>query len=497
MTISTAVDLTAVARVVGIETAFQDLRGGDVLFLPQRVAIVGQGSSISVYSTDKRTVTSALEVGTLYGFGSPLHLAALQLLPVNGDGIGTIPLTVYPLNDDGGGAPSVGDITPAGAATATGSYQVVINNIASVAFNIAVGDVVADMVTAITNAINAVVEMPVVAVDGTTQVDITSKWEGTSANDIVLTVVGPTTLGVTFAFTQPVGGLVNPDVDTALTQFGNVWETMVLNCMDLADTASLDKYSVFGEGRWGALVRKPAIVFTGNTVAAVAAAVAVADVRVSDRVNAQLVSPGAVDLPFVVAARQLARIAVVANENPPHDYGSQLATGLTPGADGDQWTYTERDLAVKAGSSTVEVKDGVVSVSDVVTFYHPVNDPFPAYRYVVDVVKLMQIIFNLDLIFATPEWDGAPLIPDDQPTVNRSAKKPRTAVAAVATMLDSLGLNAIISDPDTAKESTLAEIDSGNPKRLNLAVTVQLSGNTNIISVDLNFGFFFGTATIV
>ncbi len=115
----------------------------------------------------------------------------------------------------------------------------------------------------------------------------------------------------------------------------------------------------------------------------------------------------------------------------------------------------------------------------------------------VDIVKLQNIIFNLDLIFATPEWDGAPLIPDDQPTTNRDAKKPKAAVAAVASMLDSLGLNAIISDPETAKENTLAEIDSGNPKRLNVSTTVQLSGNTNIISVDLNFGFFFGTSAIV
>jgi hypothetical protein len=36
-----------------------------------------------------------------------------------------------------------------------------------------------------------------------------------------------------------------------------------------------------------------------------------------------------------------------------------------------------------------------------------------------------------------------------------------------------------------------------NPKRLDLTVTVQLSGNTNIVSVDLEFGFFFGTQALV
>jgi len=199
----------------------------------------------------------------------------------------------------------------------------------------------------------------------------------------------------------------------------------------------------------------------------------------------------------MVAARQLARIVKVANNNPPQDYGSQNATGLTPGTDGEQWTYIDRDVAIKKGSSSIEVKDSVINIADVVTFFHPTGDPTPAYRFVVDIVKLQNIIFNLDLIFATAEWDGAPLIPDNQPTVNRTAKKPKSAKAAVAALTDSLALNAFISDGKAAKDSIVAEISATNPKRLDLSVTYQLSGNTNIISVDLNFGFFFGTTSVV
>ncbi len=499
MGISTAVDASAVARVLGIKTTFKDLRAGSILFLPQRVAIVGQGTTLAVYATTKRQITSAFEAATIYGFGSPIHLSALQLFPVNGDGVGTIPVTVYPLDDDGSGVVSTGDITATGTATKAGSFRIKVNNILSEAFTVAVGELGTAMEDRITDAINAVLEMPVIAVaDGIgNKSDLTSKWKGTSANDIFLEVDGPTDTGITFAFTQPSGGLVNPDVDLSLTQVGNVWETMFLNCMDLADTTTLGKFDVFGEGRWGALVRKPMVAFTGLTLTGVTAAIVVSDARKTDRSNSQLVAPGSKDLPFVVAARQLARIVKVANNNPPQDYGSQAATGLTPGADGDQWTFAERDVAVKAGSSTIEVKDGVINISDVVTFFHPTGDPIPAFRFVVDIVRLQNIIFNLDLIFATTEWDGAPLIPDDQPTINPLAKKPKSAVAEVAAMLDSLGLNAIISDPETAKASIIAEIDSGNPKRLNLVVTVQLSGNTNIKSIDLNFGFFFGSSTIV
>lgn len=494
-----SVDASAVARVVGITTEFKNLRAGRVVFLPQRVALVGQGTTVAQasYSNDKAVVTSALQVGQTYGFGSPLHLAALQLLPTNGDGLGSIPLTVYPLDDDGSGVVAAGDITPSGTPGALATFRVKVNNILSEAFTIDVGDSVAVITAAMETAINANVNMPIIAVDGTTVLDFTSKWKGASANDIQTEIVADDLAGNVFTITQATGGATNPSVQSALDQVGNVWETLMLNCMDIADTTTLGLYATFGEGRWGALVRKPLIVFTGNTATTVAAAIAVPDARKTDRTNAQLVAPGSNDLPFVVAARQVARIAVVANNNPPVDYGSRDASGLTPGADGDQWTYLERDLAVKGGSSTIEVKDGVINLSDTVTFYHPSGDPTPAYRYVVDIIKLMNIIFNTDLIFATAEWDGAPLIPDNQPTTNRAAKKPKSAVAAIAALVDSLGLNAIISDPETAKASITANINESNPKRLDTQYTVQLSGNSNIIDVGLNFGFFFGTKPIV
>jgi len=497
MAISEAVDTSAKARVVGIKPEFKDLRQGNILFLPQRIALFGQGNTASTYATTKRQVTSAAEAANLYGFGSPLHLAVERLLPVNGDGVGTIPVTLYPLVDDGSGVEASGDITPGGAQTESASYKILINNIESEEFVIAIGDAVADITLSITTAINAKLGMPVIAVDGTTVVDLTSKWKGESANDLFIEVVGSTTAGTTFALTQFTGGLVNPDIDAALAQMGDVWETMILNCLDIADTTTLDKYVVFGEGRWNPLLRKPLVVYTGNTATTVGDATAVSDARKTDRTNAQLVAPASNNLPFVVAARQLARIASVSNNNPPVDYGSRNASGLIPGADGLQWSYADRDEAVKKGSSTTQVKDGVINISDTLTFFHPDGDPIPAYSYVVDIVKIQNVLFNLDLIFATSEWDGAPLVADDDVITNPAAKQPRMAVADVAAMLDSLGRNAIISNVADAKDSIVAGISESNPKRLDIAFTVQISGNVNILSIDFNFGFFFGSTPIV
>jgi phage tail sheath gpL-like len=591
------VDASAVARVLGITTEYKDLRAGEIQFLPQRIVVLGQGATASTYDTDKYQITSAAQAGTRYGWGSPIHLAAMQLFPTNGDGVGSIPVTVYPLEDHASGAASEGDITPSGTLTEDASYQIVIGGVASELFTLEAGALAtaANLHSALRvmgEAVQNVLEMPVIAswtygavtaaalaggtgngtctslsvtgeplpgvyelalntvvahggvwtltdpngtviadditmtggtgaatafdeggiaftlTDGTTdfgagayflitvaatKLDFTSKWEGESANGITIQVEDAG-VGASFAITQPTGGLNNPSIDDALAQVGDVWETLVLNCMNPDDSDTLDTLQEFGEGRWGTLTKKPLICFTGCTDADVADATANTSGRTDDRVNCQLVAPGSPNLPCVVAARQLARIAKIANDNPPTDYAGQTAASLTPGDDSEQWDYATRDQAVKAGSSTIEIKDGVVNLSDTVTPYAPEGESPPAFRYVVDIVKLQNIIYNLELIFASDDWIGKPLVPDAQRVANPNARKPRAAKAAVNSMIDSLGEQAIISDPKTAKAATTAAINSTNPKRLDVGVTVQLSGNTNIIDVGLNFGFLFGSA---
>jgi phage tail sheath gpL-like len=336
------------------------------------------------------------------------------------------------------------------------------------------------------------VDLPVIATNATTRVDLAAKWKGTSANGIFSEVAASSVSGgMAFAVTQLSGGAINPSVQTALDQIGSTWETMIVNCIEPGDATALDAISAFVEGRWGALARKPLVAFTADVQAAVGSATTIPNARTLDRANVQLVAPGSRDPRFVVAARQVARIVAMADSNPPHDYGSLPADGLAPGTDAQQWLYPDRDLAVKAGCCTVEVKDGVVMLGDVVTMYHPAGDALPAYRYVVDSVKLQNALYNFSLEFDSPEWSGAPLIPDGQPTVNASAKTPSAAVAAAAAITDILAEQAILADPKTTKAGIIAEIDASNPKRVNLRVPIKLAGNTNIISLDMLWSFNF------
>lgn len=491
-----AIPQSARASAVGVETQFRDLRAGAAVLLPQRVAIIGQGASASTFPLTKITLTTAVDVANLFGFGSPLHLMALQLLPENGDGLGSIPATFFPLADDGGGSPSVADITAvASAATASGEYTVLINNIPSATFSVAIDDTGLLIGPKMLTAIQAALNLPMLAVAGGTAdvVDLTSKWEGVSANSIVIELVGPTDIGVTFTITQASAGTVDPDIQDALDQFGEeIWETFVVNPFDDSNTTALDTLATFNEGRWGSQIRRPFIAVLGSATTDVNTLITAADLRRSDRTNSYATEPGGADLPFVIAARNVARVAVTANDIPAKGYKGSALTGLTPGADSDQWNYTERDLAVKAGVSTSRTIDGVVTIEDSVTFFHPLSEVDPAYRYIVSSVKVMNILYNIELIFTADEWQQAPLLANDDASSEPAVKRPKDAVTDMAAMTDSLANLAIITKADAAKATIRAVISATNPNRIDVSETFKISGNTNIISVDLNWGFSFG-----
>jgi phage tail sheath gpL-like len=484
-----SIDALAVSRVVGITTEFKDYGAGRVRYLPQRIALIGQGNSASTYSTDKQQITSAAQAATLYGYGSPLHLAALMLFPRNGDGVGSIPVTAYPLEDDSSAVAAAGAIGLTGPASEAGVIRVKLSNI-YVDVAVAKDDTADTVLGAIKSAITAKLEMPMVAgTVGAGSLPLTAKWAGASSSDIYVEVVSDVA-GLVFTITQPTGGLVNPDVSVALDQIGPVWETIIINCLNYTDTDALDALQEYGDGRWGALEKKPLIAICG-TSATRATRCAVTDGRTDDKINVLISAPGCRNLPAQIAARAAARIAVQAQSNPPQDYKA-LLTGLVAGADSVQEDYTERDLAVKAGSSTTILSGGEIEMNDTVTMYHPAGEEPPAFRYVVDIMKLMNIIYNVRLIFEADDWKGAPLVPDDTPTVNPTAKKPKDAKTALANLADNLALQAILAESEFTKENLVSAIDGTNPKRLNWTFPCKLSGNVEIIDGTIAFGFYFG-----
>jgi len=484
---------SAIARVTGVAVAYRNFNVGKAQKLPQRLAVIGQGCTLSTYAEDKVVGLSSAQIGGLFGYGSPLHLAARQLFPDNGDGIGGIPVTFYPLTDDPSGVAADGSIDCIDIATETASFKIKIGGIETGNITILEDDTAAVALGKIKTAINAVSAMPVIAgTVGAGILPLTAKWKGASGNDISIDISEVDVAGLTFSSVAMANGLANPDVEDALLLIGEIWETMILNCLNYNDTTALDSYSTYNEGRWDPLSKKPLLVASGCTKD-FATRTAITDARKEDRTNFLIVSVDSLELPFCVAARGLAKdIMPTANDNPAQNYKGKL-TGLTTGEDLDQEDYTVRNNASKLGSSTNIKTGSVAELADIITMYHPAEyGDYPPFKYVVDIVKLQNIIYNVRLIFESDDWKGCPLLDDATPTTNPTAKKPKNAVTALKNLADNLGLEALISDVAYTKANISAAIDGNNPKRLNTSFPVKVSGNIEVSNNDIYFGFYLG-----
>lgn len=484
------VSASAVSRVTGIEVAPKNFSSGNASMLPQRLVIIGQGNDDVLYSLDKYECDGSAEsVAERYGYGSPLHLAAKQLFPTAG-AMATFLVSIIPVKKgESGFAVASGSVVVSGEATAAVSGILSIGGL-DVQIAVAKGATAEQVATEIETAVNAELNRPITAAAEEATVTLTARWSGALGNRISLSWSGNAP-GLTFALTNFEGGAGVPAVDAALASIGEIWETFVLDTYDYktADGGAsllLDVYQTWGEGRWSVLEKKPALVAHGCTDD-YATRTAVTDSRPSDRINFLIESVGSPELPFVVGARGLLDILTTADSNPAQDYKGTFG-GLKRGTDEQQESYTVRNQAVQKGASTNIASGSVAEINDTVTFYHPAGGgKYPAWRYVVDCVKLMNIVYNLRLITEADDVKGAPLVPDEQVTSNPAALQPKTFKTWFANLAASLGLNALISDVDFTVENIEVSIDSENSKRINYVFPVKVSGNAEVISGDVYF----------
>ena len=485
-----SVSPSAISRVTGVAVKFKNFNTGNVQMLQQRLAVIGVGNHGVTYTTEKYECQgNASEIGDKYGYGSPLYLAALQLFPLVGKGAG-FPVTFYPLAEGSGAVQASGKIEIEGTATEAGSAKIVIGG-QKATIAIASGDTKTEIFAKIKDGIDGVLAMPVTAATGDDALTLTSKAAGEVGN-LIKTRIECAVNGLTFTVTQLTGGVKDPDVTPALEKIGEIWETAILPCFDYKNTDRLDTVMVYGIGRWSDLEKKPLLSFWGCTDD-YATRTGVTDKRPNDFINSLIVSVGSPELPYCVAAKAMVNdILTTANDNPPQGYKGILE-GLEAGDDSLQENYGTRDASIKKGSSTNIKSGNVAELNDIVTMYHPASEgDYPSRRYVVDLIKLENVIYNVRLIMEADKVKGAPLIRNEDVTSNKAAIQPKTVTTWLLNLVKDLIDKAVLQDYDTTKDGLKVAIDSKNPKRLNTNIPVKMSGNIEVTSTDIDYGFYVG-----
>lgn len=156
-------------------------------------------------------------------------------------------------------------------------------------------------------------------------------------------------------------------------------------------------------------------------------------------------------------------------------------------------TYKERDRLLKAGySNLVKKPDSSYCLMDLASFYHPVGNSNPLYKFVRDITVVGNIAFDFMATFRdSEEWKSVILIGASDITTNPAARTLDDIKAAVNTRIALLGQAGFIANYAEAQNETEVEIDSSNPNRVNINPKFDLTGIGRIFDIVNFIGFNF------
>lgn len=505
MAISDAVNLSLISKVTGYKIG--RLNQNVTQNLPMRIAIIGEANTANqaTLDTDATEITSAKQAGLLYGFGSPIYHAMRILRPVSGEGVSGIPTVVYAQAEPKSAADRIIEVTVLGTATANATHYAVVSGRDNVdgqtyAFNVEIGNTSAEICAKIEDAVNAVIGSPVSAKSTNYETTLISKWKGATANEIVVTIdTRNNDAGLTYAVNDIQAASGTPSIAAALASFGNVWNTIVINCYGSESTV-LDALEAFNgvpdpdapTGRFSATIMKPFFALFGSTAND---PTSITDNRKAEVTNVLCPAPLSSGFSFEAAANAATLLAVQAQNTPHTDIAGKSYPDMpvpSNGNIGNMAEYVNRDAYVKKGASTVEYFNGSYRVCDFVTTYHPDGEIPVQFRYVRNLVIDLNVFYGYYLLEQQNVVDKT-ILSDDANSSVASTIKPKDWKQILSNYFVDLESRALISDAAFSKSSLVVGISTSNPDRLETTFGYKRSSFGRISSTTAQAGFNLGT----
>ena len=386
-------------------------------------------------------VYSADEVGAKTGFGFMLHRLAKAAFKG-----GAVETWIIPQEEiDSDFVNALGSIAFAGSTgVVAGTLNVYIAG-ERVTINTTKDETADQLATALASKINADVTLPVTAVASTSTVNLTSKSGGTFGNDISINIsLGSTDVtpaGVTAVITAMHNGAGVPDIQDALDALGtgdgqneNFFTNLIHGYgYSIPTLDAISTYNGLGNdyvGNYAKECARPFRSLIGNTTkdtAGLSALIAIGVLRKeTDRTNGIIAVPGSANHPQEIAAQALNKIAYINSTLPQVGYIDQALDGVWTGDTADRWTndYDNRDTAVKNGISTTLVKNGIVYMQNIVTFYHPASVAVESnsFRQFKNISIKQNIMSNWKANFDREKWKGIFIVTDSAKVTDTDAK---------------------------------------------------------------------------
>jgi phage tail sheath gpL-like len=506
---SSAVALNRVSRVIGysiLKGFFQKTSGN----LPQTVAILGEANNANQGNfTDGVPVqiTSAGQAGVLFGYGSPIHGMCRILFPVNGSSV-PANVFVYPQAAASGAVAQTITYTVGGASTsaATGTLQVVLNGRTSVDgsfynINVTAGQSQASVASAINAAINGVLGAPMSSTVSSNVGTLTAKWKGLTSAECNFYVIDTIGTGFTFTVASGVAGTGTPSISTALNNFGDQWNTVVISGYGLESTttAALEAFNgITGvqnpTGRWQGIVMKPFVALCGSVASAYTTVTAITNSGSYPTNMTISADPciGSSGTSYEAAANFAAGwLPILVNAPQNNLAGIYLPDMPLPPASFANPQYSDRDAAVQLGSSTTSISNGQYLVQDFVTTYHPAGENPPIFAKCRDIMVDLNIWYAWKLIVQQSIIDK--VIVNDNDIVNAAnVIRPKDVKSLLVGMITDLVNRGFIANAAFSIASISVTINQTNPDRLDITWQYQRTGNAAIVAMTATAGFNYG-----
>jgi phage tail sheath gpL-like len=315
---------------------------------------------------------------------------------------------------------------------------------------------------------------------------LTAKWAGETSDELDVEIVQETAYGLTFIVEDKTAGAGTVDVQPALDAMGSTWYTMLAS--QFGDTTNLGKISDKGETLWDQFINRFFVSAVGGSDRS--AAETIADARKTDRTNFYVLADDCNAWSFEIGSRGVAEMVSRANLDPNRHYTGLELTGITPGRDSEQPEYTEKDASLKKGVSTTKIASGVLALEDMVSFYHPDNEqPYPGYQWIVDIVKLQNIVNSIRVKFSQPDWEGMTILGDEDISTKPSVRRPKDVKGAYFGLADSWVEEGWMTDSDFTKDNMLVQQSPTARNRFEATVPVLISDSLRQQDYTINFGF--------
>ena len=477
---------TSKAKIVAVDTNNKD-PNLSISEIPRKLLLIGSAATDAACKKDTPIKIKGKKIIDSFGIGSALHQ---MINGVNNSSNNAFELYAAAITEDLSAAASTADITVTGEASSNGTLYIYIGG-EKVSVVVKTGENADAIHANIIKAITAQVSLPVKAADGTNKVTLTSKWKGTSANDITLAQnltedeLSNNPQGITVTLGTFSGGAGDVSLTTLLTNLGSEHYTCIATAF--TDKTNLDLLMNRAEELFSETENK-GFYAIGGFNSQKSDYMSFIEAR-NDKYFCAFwaeKSPTPTYMIAALTARTIENNLAVSTATQLDGAIDGILQGVSP-----YRNYDAKDEIVSAGGCTVIYNEfGEVLFENTRTTFKKADDgsESAAFSFIQTIAKIQLIQYELKTTFSKAPYYKAVLVSDEStPSPDVNAVKPITAKADVITLIRSWESRGLLNNASSSIDGLSANIDTSAAGKLLVSMLLYFTSPLNQIEFKIDW----------